>query len=418
MVHARARRGVGLMALAVGTAMVLGSAGVRVASAQQVMRMAVTTGSGLSGMSRPAMSSKELVSYAAILGLDEAQTEAAKMMLATYTAEFEKASKEQATKMQQISEEFRETRDDSVWEQMGPVSEKFRKRSKELEAGLLSDLKAICSDAQTAQWPKMERTRRRDRTIERGSVSGESVDLVRIVSGLELKPEAAKELKPQIEAYEQDLDRVLIERNKIMDEQAESFRPGGGPMNFDIEKFQEQLKQAREAGEKVRDVNQRYARAIQSLLPQALQADFEAQVKRASFPMVYKQSRTERALDAALKFEDLDERQKEAVASLRSSYIREAETLNDRWAAAIVDEEKEAGGGMALGNGGAMMISFGGEEDDSKPSAQARKARREFDKKSMQSLESLLTEEQRERLPVGAGESVEREGAPMIFRAR
>lgn len=368
-----------------------------VAQAQQVV-MSVSGARGPMGMSRPAMTQRELDGYAGILGLDEAQREAAKELLASYTTEFEKASREQTEKMRRIADEFRETRDDEVWEQMGPISEKYTKRSAELEKSLLNDIKTLCDEKQLAQWPRVERTRRRDRTIDRGTVSGESVDLVRIVTGLELAAEARAALAAQLEAYEQDLDRVLEARNKIIDQQAASFTPGRGPMTFDVEKFQKQMADAREAGEKVREVNQRYARSIEGLLPETSKAEFSMQVKRASFPMVYRASRTERAFDAALKFDDLDTKQREAIASLRQSYEQDTASLNDKWAAAILDEEKDGAGGIALGGGGVMTMSFG-DEDSDKPSAQARKARRDADKKAMQSLESLLTDAQKERLP-------------------
>jgi hypothetical protein len=367
------------------------------AHAQQVS-MSISAPRGAFGMSRPAMTQRELDGYAGILGLDEAQREAAKELLASYTTEFEKASREQAEKMRRISEEFRETRDDEVWQQMGPISEKYSKHAAELEKSLLNDIKTLCDEKQLAQWPRMERTRRRDRTIDRGTVSGESVDLVRIVAGLELPADARTALASQLEAYEQDLDRVLEARNKIIDQQAASFTPGRGPMTFDMEKFQKQMADAREAGEKVREVNQRYARSIEGLLPESSQAAFSMQVKRASFPMVYRASRTERAFDAALKFNDLDAKQREAIASLRQGYEQDTASLNDKWAAAILDEEKDGAGGIALGGGGVMLMSFG-DEDSDKPSAQARKARRDADKKAMQSLESLLTDEQKTRLP-------------------
>jgi hypothetical protein len=40
-----------------------------------------------------------------------------------------------------------------------------------------------------------------------------------------------------------------------------------------------------------------------------------------------------------------------------------------------------------------------GDEDNDKPSGEARKSRRESDKKALKSLESLLTDAQKERLP-------------------
>lgn len=386
------------------------------ANAQQVMRMTVSGGPGMfGGMARPAMTPKELEGYTALLTMDDTQKDAAKELLSSYTTDFEKASKEQAEKVKKLAEEFRESHDDEVWEQMGPINEKYSKRTKELEASLISDLKSLCTDQQLSLWPKFERTRRRDRTIDRGSVSGESVDLVHLVGQLDLTGQTKADVAQQLEAYEQDLDKALVERNKILDEQAAAFKPGRGRQEFDMEKWQKQMQDARDAGAKVRDVNQRYARSIESLLPDAVKAKFALDVKRASFPIVYKQSRAQRAFDAALKFDDLDSKQKEAITSLRQSYEHEADSLNDKWAAAIMDEEKEGGGGAIMGGGGAvMMVSFG-DDDSDKPSAQARKARREADKKAVQSLQALLSEEQKSRLPTVGDDGPAQVGGQFII---
>lgn len=365
---------------------------------QQVMTMTVGAPRGMfGGGGRPAMNQRELDEYSDILTLDKDQRDAAKELLTSYATEFEKASKEQAEKTRKIAEEFRETQDDDVWQQMGPLQEKFTKRTKELETTLLSDIKTLCNEQQLAHWPKMERTRRRDQTIDRGSVSGESVDLVRIVKGLKLNAESLNTISPQLESYEQDLDRALEARNKIFDEQAKAFSPGKGPMSFDLETFQKNAQEAREAGAKVRDVNQRYTRAIEGMLPEGSRNDFALQVKRSSFPMVYRQTRTERAFEAALKFDDLDAKQRESVAALYDSFKNDISTLNDKWAAAVVEEEKSGEG--AIGVGGAVLVMRMGDDDSKSPTDIAKKARREADKKALDSLESLLSDSQKERLP-------------------
>src|SRR5262245_39284684 len=87
-----------LAALALSTSLIAAPA-----SAQQVMRMTVGAPmGGFGGMSRPAMSTKDLESYSGILGFDDTQKEAAKELLTSYTAEYEKASKEQQEKIRQI----------------------------------------------------------------------------------------------------------------------------------------------------------------------------------------------------------------------------------------------------------------------------------------------------------------------------
>jgi flagellar biosynthesis/type III secretory pathway chaperone len=370
----------------------------------------------------PAVSSRDLDRYGGLLGLDVAQKEAAKSLLEAYRTEFDTIAKDTREKTRAIRDEFADSHDVSVMEQMGPIMEKFTKRSKELEGTLLDDLRALLSEPQAARWPKLERTRRREKTIGRGTLSGESVDLVKVVEDLELTPEARQALVEPLEQYEAEIDRTLIERNKVVEEQMSQFAAppgagGRGAVSIDMDKLQEYMKKVREAGEKVRDVNVRYTRVIEPQLPQDKVKQFQLAVKKQSFPQVFRTSRAQRSLEAAMKFEDLDQRQKEAVASLLETYQRDASTLNNKWADALVEEEKSGAGPMSLGGGGTVMIM--GDNENNGPVAEAKTARRDLDKKALDGLDALLTDAQKERLPKGgdpAGDGIG--GALQVIRQR
>jgi hypothetical protein len=344
---------------------------------------------------QPAISTKDVERYGAILKMDSGQMDAAKALVESYRADFEAASKEMRDKMRAIRDEAQESRDFSAMEQMGPLMEKFSKKSAEMEKSVLGDIKTLLNEEQTAKWPLVERTRRRERTIDRGTLAGESVDLVRVVDGLELKPEIKQGLAESMEQYQSELDRALIERNKVLDEDASSQQPFNGRLVFDMEDIQKRMKKVKEAGEVVRSVNQKYAKVLEPLVGEEAQSRFQAEVKRQSYPQVYRASRTSKALDAAMKFDDLDARQKESLAALKESYGRDVGTVNDRWAAALKDEENSDGGPMFIGGAQIML----GDQDQSGPVPDARKARRELDKKTMDALEALLTPVQKDKLP-------------------
>jgi len=347
---------------------------------------------------RAAVSAKELDRYGKLFKLSEQQMEASKELLASYTSEFEQMSKERGAKMKEISDEFQESRDFSVMEQMGPLMEKYAKKSTELENTFLSDFKTLLKEDQAAVWPKFERTRRREKTIDQGSLSGESVDLVKIVDELNLNEEARKPLADALEQYEVDLDRVLAERNKVAKEQQEVMMPkpgAGGAISLDFTTMEEAMKKVREAGAKVRDVNQRYARTFEGLVPETDLAKYKMAVKRQTFPQVYRPSRTAKALESAEKFDDLDAKQREEIRAIREQYERDIQAANDRLAAAIADDEKTGEGPQGFGG----MIMMMGEDKQEGPVPDARKAKRELDKRAMDSLKNLLTDAQKEKLP-------------------
>lgn len=365
------------------------------ASAQSVFR----TTSAFRGLSnsRPAMTPSDLGRHSKVLRLTPAQVDAAKELVATYTTEFEALSKTRREKLREINEEFQESRDFSVMEQMGPIDEKFASDTAAMETTLLSDIRSLLTVEQDAYWPKYERTRRREKTIGDGTLAGESVDLVRIVDDLKLADDARAMLSESLEQYEVDLDRVLAERNKVAEGQDSLFpRPrNGGAFEINMEAIEEHAKQMKEAGGKVRDVNQRYARSIESLLSEDVRPKFLAAVKRASFPQVYRATRTASAFDAALGFDDLDPKQREAINTLSEQYRRDLDAACEKWAQAILDEEKSGAGDARFGG---TFISVGDDNEDS-PVALASKAKRELEKKSLDGLKTLLTEKQIERLP-------------------
>jgi hypothetical protein len=224
--------------------------------------------------------------------------------------------------------------------------------------------------------------------------SGESVDLLGIVDGLKLSAEARAPLAQTLEDYELELDRALQAKQKDLD-QGPAFEPG---KPFSPEDMKKRMDDAREAGQKVKEVNQRSARKIEAMLPDDVQPAFNRAVREATYPRVYRPSPLVKRLDAALGLADLDSGQRETLQNLKSQYTREVSPINDRWASAIDDSERSGSDGtMAVPGVGTMQVSFGGDEKG--PLADARKARRELDDRTREKLESTLSKEQRDRLP-------------------
>jgi hypothetical protein len=147
----------------------------------------------------------------------------------------------------------------------------------------------------------------------------------------------------------------------------------------------------------VRDVNERYARLIAAAVPADRKADFEQRVRKATYPMVYREPYAAKAVDAALAFDDLTAEQKESLASVKTAYQRDLATANEQWAAAVNQEEKDGGGDPFMGFG--RMVPGGGGDDKPSPVEEAKKARRELDRATLDKIKTILTESQQDRLP-------------------
>lgn len=344
-------------------------------------------------------STREMERYGEFLGLTQEQREVVRMLVEAQVEAFQAQARVVRDKMDQIREEFREYRDPSVWEGMQGVMENFRRFREESEKTLLGDVQAILTSAQAERWPALERTMRRDRTIRRGLMSGERLDLVRMVEEANLEADVKAPLEPVLEQYAIDLDRALIQRNAFQDEAMQ--RMGEIMRNQDMDTAQKLLEEGRQYSVAVKDINRRYARQIESMLPDGAREAFAAQVARVSFPDVYRPSYTSRALDAAIGFNDLTEDQKARITAIRDSFNRETNVLNRRLAEAIEQSE------MTMTVQQMFRRGFGGEEGQD---AELRRQKRDLDRSSLERLRDVLTQAQIQRLP--SRDEGDRRGGP------
>ncbi len=340
----------------------------------------------------PPVESAQLDRYAKILGLDADQTAVAKALLEAQIGEFNPAAKAAREKMEAARESFRESRDPSVWRDMGAVFEELRTKRAAVEKQFFTDVKSLLTDEQAAKFPIVERTHRRDTTMARGLMSGERVDLVTLVDKAALTDAQKAELKATLEQYEIDLDRDLVKRNEMYEEgmkiMRESMEKGGGPMAMmDDPKMAELFTKGREASIKVRDVNRRFARQIESSLPEDKRAAFADEFRRQSFPGIYRPTYATRVMDATDKMTDLTEAQKSSLSAMKESFSREIGNMNTQLEAATQESEE-------AWTPGSMMRGGGNEKTDT-----LRRSRRELVDSTVSKVRELLTEGQRAKLP-------------------
>lgn len=358
-------------------------------------------GGGFGGMGpemlQPSVSTRDLERYARMLSLTDEQNEAAKALLEGFQAEYERAAKVMREATDAAREEFRETRDFTVWQDLRPKMEAFRDQRNKIESAFLSDVKSLLTDEQAAIWPRIERARRRDSTMRRGILSGEGVDLVRLSEEFKAEGPTAEAVRTLLDQYEAELDRALVERNEIYDSAMEQgmgmWRQG------DMQGMQELMNKGREAGIKVRDINRKFARQLQALLPEEEGHKFEATFRERSFPRVYRQTYAARAMDVAGEFDDLTADQQTQLAEVRSTFEREVAAVNQKWAAAIEESEQTATV--------ADMMGMGGGNESVRA---ARNARRDLENRALERLKALLTPDQASRLPDRRGRDEDDEG--------
>ncbi|MFM9959478.1 MAG: hypothetical protein ACKVZJ_15585 [Phycisphaerales bacterium] len=374
-----------------------------VALARQAMTFSSMSGPGAGGSPvRAPVTTKDLARFSQVLGLTGEQQDAVKAMLESTVSEFNTVAKEQREKMSEIEAEFQESRDPSVFrEKMPEIMQKMATKRGELEKAFLGDLKLTLNPEQEANWDRFERLRRREGySAGMMGIAGESVDLVKVGENVGVingptYDGAAEQVKTIFEQYEKELDAAIQARTKQL---AEARAPQiGGDAPPDREAMAKALEEAREKSVALRDINQKFARQVAGTLVDPQLGKWNNEVKKATFPDVYRETYASRAMKAALEMSDLSEEQRTQIQSVRERFDRELSQANETLAKAIAEaDETGARGGMVGGANGPTMIRLGDEPESVKA---ARTAKRELEKKSLESLNGTLTESQRGKLP-------------------
>ena len=355
---------------------------------------------GMRGVREPAVSSKDLERFSELLKLTPDQLDGAQDLLDGLQSEHATIVGEMRDRMDAAREEARENNDPTVFREMMGMMDDYRGRLTKLETSFFDDLKLLLNEDQIALWPALERMHRRDKTINQGGVvSGETVDLLKITK--QVLPEGAPtpaDVAPVLEQYEIELDKALVERNAVYES---SMRKGMELWtNQDFDGIQKLFDEARDSAVRVRDLNRRFARQIEPLMPEELRAKFTNAFQEASFPRVYGVSYTQKAFSAVDSMTDLDSTQKEQIAEIKAGYERQVASLNEKWAKAIEESEMTRSPMQMFGMGGrGGGGGRGGDRGDGDGAREAREARREFDNATVEKINSLLTEDQKKKLP-------------------
>lgn len=351
-------------------------------------------GGGMMEGMLPQIGSRQVDKFAKILGLTSDQKEAAEALLEGYAGQAATAAKVMRDAGQRARDEFRETNDPAVFEKMQASATKFRDDRKKLDDTFMSDFKSILTPEQAAKWPQVERTYRRDSTLRWGRLSGERVDLVELTEQQHLASEVSTQVAPLLEQYQEDLDRELARRNEVyqgaMEKMMELRRSG------DMQAMQDMVEKGREAGRRVRDVNRRYFRQVLEALPEDTRSAFEAAFNQQSYPDIYRKAYASRVSETALGMADLTPEQKEQLAAVSKRFDEALAPLQTKLVAAT--EESEAKFNIA------DMMARGWNQEG--PLADLRQERRDLERKLIDDIRKVLTDDQETRLP----ERTEEEG--------
>lgn len=357
-------------------------------------------GGGAGDLTDYAVTRSSMEGYCKLMQMGPAERELAIELHAGYLENYKEMADRFQRQMESLQREFQETRDFSVYqEKMPDMVRGITTRMEELEKGIFSDLRMLGGvEEADERWVRVERMRRREQARQMTMISGDAVDLVGVVGALEgVGDDPPAPVAEALLRYEAELDVPLGERDRMMRDAMKKSADmmenmGDQAKQMEMMEFWESfMTKSQELGRRAKSINARYAAEIQQLLPDEARGDFELEVKRRTWPAVYRASYPERLLDAAEGMSDATDQQKSQLESIRREYEASAAAINGRWAQ-LIDKREETSEGFMGG-----YIGFGEEEESDEGKAKAE--RRDLDKRYEDRIRQVLTAAQHERLP-------------------
>jgi hypothetical protein len=348
----------------------------------------------------PDLSRADLEVFARVLGLSDAERLAMLDLYAAYGSTLAAEGREVRAFCAEIIERAEVVQDQRLLAPARERSEKWKKRTEQLKATFLDDLRVLLTRDQESRWPILERELRRLKRVSAGRLPGEDVDLIRTLGDARSSGEPSPALAEVLERYSNDLDRAIVARDKLIEESGDAF---SALIKEDAQGAMELFDRARRLRTAVRDVNVRYARLIAAELAPEAAAAFSENVFAASYPELVKPTRGERYIRAVGELQ-LPGEQAGAMAPVIAAYDAEVRRLREELAmqvwelahARLPDSLAEA---IGQGHEGERrgFSAYGAGEDH--PLTALRMKRFELDRSTQSKVDAILTAEQRSSLP-------------------
>ena len=293
--------------------------------------------------------------------------------------------------------------------QMLEKLEAWQTRKAQIRDNFTAGMKVVLDDDQLALWPAFDRFLVREKTLPRGRISGENVNLFFVVDEIRLPQEEFAKIEPMFNDYETRLDSALRARNSYIEESMpqlfKSVQTG------DISGATRIFKKQSELRASVRDVNEEFRTSMVGALGETeWSKSLDKAVLEKGWDRIFRPTGTDRIFEAAMKIEGLDASILTSITDLLGSYHTELAPLNSRLKelarteepAQIVTEGERFVTAISQGVSGFArnMGGFGGAGNNADdPSRKVQEARTTLGEQYQERLKALLTPEQWEALP-------------------
>ncbi|MCH8343468.1 MAG: hypothetical protein IH983_05735 [Planctomycetes bacterium] len=352
----------------------------------------------ISSAFRQAITTRDIQLAVADLQLDENQRFILETLFADYQADFRTGVEGFRQRITDLRSEIDPTNPDPA-QAMRIVfgsMDQWQVESQQLADRLVEDLKGLLSEEQQEFWPPFERRVFRLKFLNKGRLSGESLDLFSAVRRLNLDETLMQTIQPLLDEYGRTLHEALRARedylNAAESDRIKAIQNRKPAMSVVVAAREVQLRTA------VRDVNEQYSVIIAGALPEETGQRLVASIRERMYPRIYRLTPAQRVFKAVKKLDGLSEEIFEAIESLEELFLSELGSFNERLVGLIKEQQPSE-----LKSKLEQVAARGAQ---SKPTGDA--VREEFRKRRAMSdryvnqLRDLLTPEQFASLPGSA----------------
>ena len=203
----------------------------------------------------------------------------------------------------------------------------FERERTELRAKFVTDVQAVLAEKQVERWPALERALYRERSLPKGELPGESIDLVNVVNDLQLTDAAMQSITADLEAYEVALDAALRTRDAFIATAPEKIDKAIAERKPDTALALADRGAALRTA--VRGVNKQYISHFAARLAPEHGERFRLAALKLSYPTIYGATRGRRIFDQIRTMEGIDEPTRRNILELERAYEAELATLNE-----------------------------------------------------------------------------------------
>ena len=271
---------------------------------------------------------RDLPLFVESLQLEEWQRPIVEALLQNYQVKFTLGVDSVREQMQSMTNKIATTRDDQVMKMILEPLNEWNYRRAEYREEFLTNIKAQLSPDQIARWPHFERTLRREKSLPKGELMGESIDLFLVSRNMRMPYEIQESLDPILMEYEVSLDIALANRDRRILSLQDQIKDAMSEMDF--EKGLGAMDQIMVFRVQVRQVQDSYIQRIADILPSDWSEQFETTAMKKAYPKVYRPTPIEKLLESVREIPTLTEGQKSDLDAIEVDFYEQLGVLENR----------------------------------------------------------------------------------------